>query len=48
MRLGPAGWNWNFAAQHLLAGIHRTGARFLLRLKNGRKLPVLEPYPDGS
>ena len=38
----------NFAAQHLLARIHDTGARFLVRLKNGRKLPVLERYPDGS
>jgi hypothetical protein len=38
----------NFAAQGLLAGIAATGADVLVRLKNGRKLPVLARYPDGS
>ncbi|WP_427018195.1 IS4 family transposase [Pseudarthrobacter sp. P1] len=38
----------NFAARDLLAGIARTGAAFLVRIKAGRKLPVLARYPDGS
>jgi hypothetical protein len=38
----------NFAATTLLAAIDTTGAKFLVRLKNGRKTPVLRRYPDGS
>lgn len=38
----------NFAAQHLLAHIAETGPEFPVRLKNGRKLQMLECHPDGS
>ncbi len=38
----------NFAAKDLLADIAATGAHVLVRLKNGRKMPVLARYPDGS
>jgi hypothetical protein len=38
----------NFAAQDLLADIAATGAHVLVRLKNGRKIPVLARYRDGS
>jgi hypothetical protein len=38
----------NFGAQGLLADIAATGADVLVRLKNGRKMPVLARYPDGS
>jgi Insertion element 4 transposase N-terminal/Transposase DDE domain len=38
----------NFGAQGLLAGIAATGADVLVRLKNGRKMPVLARYRDGS
>jgi hypothetical protein len=38
----------NFGAQNLLAGIAATGADLLVRLKNGRKIPVLTRYRDGS
>jgi Insertion element 4 transposase N-terminal/Transposase DDE domain len=38
----------NFGAQDLLAEIAATGADLLVRLKNGRKIPVLARYPDGS
>jgi hypothetical protein len=38
----------NFAARGLLADIAATGADVLVRLKNGRKTPVLRRYPDGS
>ncbi|MFD1048511.1 IS4 family transposase, partial [Kibdelosporangium lantanae] len=38
----------NFGAQDLLAQIAATGADLLVRLKNGRKIPVLARYPDGS
>jgi len=38
----------NFAAQDLLAQIAATGAHVLVRLKNGRKTPILARYPDGS
>jgi hypothetical protein len=38
----------NFGAQDLLAEITATGADLLVRLKNGRKIPVLARYPDGS
>jgi Transposase DDE domain/Insertion element 4 transposase N-terminal len=38
----------NFAAKELLAAIDMTGATFLVRLKNGRAMPVLRRYPDGS
>jgi hypothetical protein len=38
----------NFGAQDLLAQIAATGAHLLVRLKNGRKIPVLARYPDGS
>ncbi|GAA3306931.1 IS4 family transposase [Streptomyces cinereospinus] len=38
----------NFAAQKLVAGIAATGAHALVRLKNGRKMPVLTRYRDGS
>ena len=38
----------NFGAANLLAQITATGADFLVRLKNGRIMPVLARYPDGS
>ena len=38
----------NFGAAGLLAQIAATGADLLVRLKNGRKIPVLARYPDGS
>ena len=38
----------NFAAKDLLADIAGTGAHVLVRLKNGRKTPILARYPDGS
>jgi hypothetical protein len=38
----------NFGAQNLIAAIAGTGADLLVRLKNGRHMPVLERYPDGS
>lgn len=38
----------NFAAKDLLAAIDATGAKFLVRLKNGRRTPILRRYPDGS
>jgi hypothetical protein len=38
----------NFAAKDLLAQIAATGAHLLVRLKNGRKTPILARYPDGS
>ena len=38
----------NFAAQDLLTAIAGTGAEFLVRCKNNRKLPVLTRYRDGS
>jgi hypothetical protein len=38
----------NFAAAGLIAAIARTGADALVRVKNGRNLPVLRRYPDGS
>jgi hypothetical protein len=38
----------NFGAQGLLADIAATGADVLVRLKNGRKIPILARYPDGS
>lgn len=38
----------NFAAQGLLADIAATGAELLVRLKNGRLMPVLTRYEDGS
>jgi hypothetical protein len=38
----------NFAAAALLEAIDATGAGFLVRLKNGRVMPVLRRYPDGS
>ncbi|MEU5012880.1 IS4 family transposase, partial [Streptomyces sp. NPDC021749] len=38
----------NFAAQGLLSGIAATGSEVLVRLKNGRRTPVLARYPDGS
>jgi hypothetical protein len=38
----------NFAAAGLLTDIAATGAHLLVRLKNGRKTPVLRRYPDGS
>jgi hypothetical protein len=38
----------NFAAKDLLAAIDATGAKFLVRLKNGRRMPMLRRYPDGS
>lgn len=38
----------NFAAKDLLAQIAGTGAEVLVRLKNGRKMPILTRYPDGS
>ncbi|MEU6760870.1 IS4 family transposase [Streptomyces sp. NPDC046685] len=38
----------NFGAKDLLAGIAATGAEVLVRLKNGRRMPVLARFPDGS
>jgi hypothetical protein len=38
----------NFAAKELLAAIDATGAKFLVRLKNGRRTPILRRYLDGS
>jgi hypothetical protein len=38
----------NFGAQDLLAQIAATEADLLVRLKNGRKIPILTRYPDGS
>ena len=38
----------NFAAGQLIAAIARTEADVLVRVKNGRKLPALSRYPDGS
>jgi hypothetical protein len=38
----------NFAAKALLEAIDETGAEFVVRLKNGRRMPVLQRYPDGS
>lgn len=38
----------NFAAAALIAAIARTEADVLVRVKNGRRLPVLARYPDGS
>lgn len=38
----------NFGAKDLLADIAATGAEVLVRLKNGRRMPVLARYRDGS
>jgi hypothetical protein len=38
----------NFAAAKLITAIAATEAEVLVRVKNGRKLPVLARYPDGS
>jgi hypothetical protein len=38
----------NFGAKDLLTEIAATGAEVLVRLKNGRKIPILAHYPDGS
>jgi Insertion element 4 transposase N-terminal/Transposase DDE domain len=38
----------NFGAAGLLAQIAATGAEVLARLKNGRAMPVLARYPEGS
>lgn len=38
----------NFAAQELIAAICDTGAHVLIRVKNGRRLPVCRRLPDGS
>lgn len=38
----------NFAAKDLLADIAATGADVLVRTKNGRRMPVLARYRDGS
>jgi hypothetical protein len=38
----------NFAAKALLEAVDATGATFLVRLKNGRRMPVLRRYSDGS
>jgi hypothetical protein len=38
----------NFGAKDLLADIAATGADVLVRLKNGRTMPILARYPDGS
>ena len=38
----------NFAAAKLIAAISRTRADVLVRVKNGRKLPALHRYRDGS
>jgi len=38
----------NFAAQGLIAAIADTGAELLIRVKNGRNLPVCRRLRDGS
>lgn len=38
----------NFAAATLLHKIHATGAHYLVRVKNGRRLPVHRALADGS
>jgi hypothetical protein len=38
----------NFAAAGLLTKVAATGAEVLVRLKNGRRMPDLARYPDGS
>jgi len=38
----------NFGAAGLLTQVAATGADLLVRLKNGRNIPVLDHYPDGS
>ncbi len=38
----------NFGAKGLLADIAATGAEVLVRLKSGRRMPVLARFPDGS
>lgn len=38
----------NFAAQNLIAEVAGTGADLLIRVKNGRRLPVCRRLPDGS
>jgi hypothetical protein len=38
----------NFAARDLIAAIAGTGAQVLVRVKNGRRLPVCRRLPDGS
>ncbi|MFL4905605.1 IS4 family transposase [Streptomyces sp. MMS24-I2-30] len=38
----------NFAAHKLITDISATGAHVLVRLKNGRRMPVLARYRDGS
>jgi hypothetical protein len=38
----------NFGAKDLLTSIAATGADVLVRLKNGRRMPVLARYRDGS
>ncbi|MGW5125744.1 transposase [Streptomyces sp. NPDC004069] len=38
----------NFAVQALAEAITRTGAHVLVRVKENRRLPVLERFPDGS
>ena len=38
----------NFAAAALIAAIAATNADVLVRVKNGRTLPVLRRYRDGS
>jgi Transposase DDE domain len=38
----------NFGAKQLVAEIAATGAQVLVRLKNGRKMPVLARHRDGS
>jgi hypothetical protein len=38
----------NFAAKDLIADVAATGAEVLVRLKNGRRMPMLARYDDGS
>jgi hypothetical protein len=38
----------NFAVQALIEAITQTGAQALVRVKEHRRLPVLERFPDGS
>lgn len=38
----------NYAAADLLTTLAATGADLLIRCKNGRRLPVITRYPDGS
>jgi hypothetical protein len=38
----------NFAVASIISAISDTGAHMLVRIKNGRQMPILGHYPDGS